>query len=108
MVEVNGKALTGKPVGAVVRQLRRHGLVVRVQWRPSALDTPGKVLSVQPDGRVPAGSQVTVTGALQPEDSSTPDGKPHGNNKTHGDSHRHVHGKAKGQGKGKGKGNGKG
>jgi serine/threonine-protein kinase len=110
MVEVNGDSLTGKPVDMVVRQLRRHGLVVRVQWRPSALDTPGKVLSVQPDGRVPAGSQVTVTGALQPEDSSTRDGKPHGNNKTHGDSHRHVHGKAKGhdKAKGQGKSSGKG
>jgi serine/threonine protein kinase len=110
MVEVNGDSLTGKPVGVVVRQLRRHGLVVRVQWRPSALETPGQVLSVQPDGRVPAGSQVTVTGAYRPEDSSTRDEKPHGSNKTHGDSHRHVHGKAKGhdKAKGQGKSSGKG
>jgi transposase-like protein len=73
-------------------------------------DEPRPVLSVQPDGRVPVGSQVTVTGALQSEDSSTRDEKPHGSNKTPGDSHRHVHGKAKGhdKAKGQGKSSGKG
>jgi eukaryotic-like serine/threonine-protein kinase len=105
MVEVNGDSLTGKPVGEVVRQLRRHGLVVRVLWRPSALELPGKVLSVQPDGRVPAGSQITVTGARLPEDG-TRDEKQHGNSKTQGDSHHHE--KARGQGKAKGHGKGGG
>ena len=104
MVEVNGDSLTGKPVDAVVRQLHRHGLVVHVLWRTSALETPGKVLSVQPDGPVPAGSQITVTGAHQRKDGSTRGEEPHGNNKAIGGSGHHGHGKAKDHGKSSGKG----
>jgi len=66
MVEVNSGSLAGQPVRAVRQQLRQLGLVVRVRWQPSDLQPPRTVLSVQPDGRVPTGSVVFVTGALQP------------------------------------------
>ncbi len=65
VVEVNGDSLAGQPVGAVRQRLRQLGLQVRVLWQPSDQQDPGTVLSVQPSGRVPAGSQVVVTGALQ-------------------------------------------
>ncbi len=65
-VQVSGGALDGLPVTAVRRQLRQLGLRVLVLWRPSGQQPPGTVLSVQPDGRVPAGSIVVVTAALQP------------------------------------------
>jgi serine/threonine-protein kinase len=64
MVEVGG-SLAGQQVGAVSRQLRQLGMVVRVRWRPSGEQAPGTVLSVLPNGRVRAGSLVVVTGALQ-------------------------------------------
>ena len=66
----------GQPVSAVRRQLEQLGLVVRVRWRPSGQD-PGTVLSVQPSGRVPAGSVIVVTAASQLQ----PGGHGHG----HGD-----------------------
>jgi len=66
MVGVNGPSLAGQPVDTVRRQLRELGLVVRVLWQPSDQQEPGTVVSVQPSGRVAAGSQVVVTGALKP------------------------------------------
>ena len=89
MVTVRAADLIGRPVGAVVRELRERGLVVRVRWQRSAAEPPRTVLEVRPAGRVPAGSRVVVTGALAP----------------------HGHGKGgggDGQGKGKGKGKDKG
>jgi serine/threonine-protein kinase len=62
MVEVSSDSLTGQPADAVRRQLQQLGLVVRLAWQPSDQD-PGTVLSVQPSGRVPAGSVITVTAA---------------------------------------------
>jgi beta-lactam-binding protein with PASTA domain len=62
MVEVSSGSLTGQPADAVRRQLQQLGLVVRLAWQPSDQD-PGTVLSVQPSGRVPAGSVITVTAA---------------------------------------------
>jgi tRNA A-37 threonylcarbamoyl transferase component Bud32 len=76
MVEVNGDSLAGQPVETVRQQLRQLGLVVRVLWQPSDQQDPGTVLSVQPSGRVAAGSQVVVTGALQRHGQG--DGNGHG------------------------------
>jgi pentapeptide MXKDX repeat protein len=76
MVGVNGPSLAGQPVDTVRLQLRELGLVVRVLWRPSDQQDPGTVVSVQPSGRVPVGSQVVVTGALHPHGNG--DGNGHG------------------------------
>jgi eukaryotic-like serine/threonine-protein kinase len=81
MVEVNGGSLAGQSVATVRRRLRELGLTVRVQWQPSNLQIPGTVLFVRPDGRVPAGSLVVVTAALQP----------HGHGNGHGKGHGHGH-----------------
>ncbi|HZR49792.1 MAG TPA: serine/threonine protein kinase [Streptosporangiaceae bacterium] len=72
MVQVNGTALAGRPVGAVRALLRREGLAVSVRWLPSSRVPAGRVISVAPAGRVPAGTLVTVTGALRPTPSYTP------------------------------------
>jgi len=84
MVEVSPGSLVGRPAGIADRELRQLGLVVRLAWRPSGQDA-GTVLSVQPSGRVPAGSVITVTVA-----SSVP--YPQG--------HRHGHGDGQGNGNG--------
>jgi hypothetical protein len=81
MIEVNGGSLAGQPVATVRRRLRELGLTVRVLWQPSDLQLPGTVLSVRPDGRVPAGSLIVVTAALQP----------HGHGNGHGKGHAHGH-----------------
>lgn len=76
MVEVSSGSLAGQPVTAVRRQLEQLAVVVRVLWRSGGQD-PGTVLSVQPSGRVPAGSVIVVTAASQLQ----PGGHGHG----HGD-----------------------
>jgi len=63
---VNQAALAGQPVSAVRRQLRQLGLRVRVAWRDNGHQQPGTVVSVQPAGRLPAGTTIVVTGALAP------------------------------------------
>jgi hypothetical protein len=63
-VQVNADALTGQPVAAVAQQLRQLGLQVHVQMVRTGQQPPGTVVSVQPGGQLPAGSSVTVTGAL--------------------------------------------
>jgi hypothetical protein len=93
MVTVRAADLIGRPVGVVARELRERGLVVRVRWQRSAAEPPRTVLAVLPAGRVPAGSRVTVTGALAPPG--------HDKGKDGG-------GGGQGKGKGKGDGNGKG
>ncbi|HEY3735560.1 MAG TPA: serine/threonine protein kinase [Streptosporangiaceae bacterium] len=82
LVNVSGSSLTGQPVSAAVSRLRQLGLVPRVLWRPSSQQRPGTVLSVSPDGQLPVGSTVTVTGALPPQG-----GKPGGHRK----GHKHDH-----------------
>jgi serine/threonine-protein kinase len=84
LVNVSGSSLTGQPVSAAVSRLRQLRLVPRVLWRPSSQQRPGTVLSVSPDGQLPVGSTVTVTGALPP-----PGGKPGGHGKGHGSGHKH-------------------
>jgi len=65
-VDINGAALKGRQVAAVQTWLRRMGLRVTVRWRHSREVAPGRVISVSPSGRMPAGSTVVVTGALRP------------------------------------------
>ena len=65
-VGVNGRALAGQPVSAVVRELRQLGLRPQVVWVTTAEQPPGMVVSVQPAGQLPPGSTVTVTGAQRP------------------------------------------
>jgi len=66
LAEVNQATLIGQPVSAVSRQLRQLGLRVQVIWRHHGHQQPGTVISVQPTGRLPAGTTVAVTGALAP------------------------------------------
>ena len=66
MVEVSASSLVGQPVREVVARLERLGLKVRVRWDATDAQRPGRVVSVQPGGRLSPGSVVTVTGALAP------------------------------------------
>lgn len=66
LAEVSQATLVGQPVSAVRRQLRQLGLRVQVIWRYNGHQQPGTVISVQPTGRLPAGTTVAVTGALAP------------------------------------------
>jgi hypothetical protein len=91
-VEVNAAALTGKRVGAVGPRLRQLGLHPHVVWATNGAQAPGTVISVQPSGRVPIGSAVTVTVALAPP----------------GHRHDHGHGHGGDQGGGDGQGGGGG
>jgi tRNA A-37 threonylcarbamoyl transferase component Bud32 len=81
LVPVSSAALTGQPVDAIRRQLRELGLRVQVVWRYSGHQQPGTVISVQPTGRLPAGTRVVVTGALTPPGHGHKDGggNDHGN-----------------------------
>jgi beta-lactam-binding protein with PASTA domain len=69
-------SLLGRPVGAVRRELRGLGLVVRVQPRPDQQAAPGSVLRIYPNGQVPAGSVVLVTAATRPAPASPPASAP--------------------------------
>jgi serine/threonine-protein kinase len=66
LVDVRPGALIGQPVTASARLLRQHGLNVRVRWLYSAAAPAGTVLAVQPAGPRPAGSVVTLIGAVPP------------------------------------------
>jgi tRNA A-37 threonylcarbamoyl transferase component Bud32 len=83
-IEVNSGSLTGQPVGAVVHQLRQLGLVIHVLWRQSSQQRSGTVLSVQPSGRVAAGSVAVVTGAFPPPGKHQGHGKHKGHGKDEG------------------------
>jgi hypothetical protein len=71
MVDVRDSSFVGRPLGAVRRQLRHDGLRIRVTWQDSA-GPPGEVLRVQPDGRVPAGSMITVVASRAAGASASP------------------------------------
>ena len=79
MVTVNADALTSQPYGEVVQQLRQLGLRVSLQWQPSDQDH-GTVLSVQPSGKVPAGSTVVVTVAAHHDHGGNGNGDGGGGN----------------------------
>jgi hypothetical protein len=84
-IDVNGAALVGEPVTRAVRELHRQGLAVRVQWERTSQQSPGRVVRVDPAGRVPRGSLVTLIGARQPDASSGPGNSGHGHHHGHGD-----------------------
>jgi eukaryotic-like serine/threonine-protein kinase len=69
-IAVNAASLTGRPVGAVLAQLRRLGLRPGLVWVPSSAQPAGTVLQVQPAGTLPRGTTVTVTAASQPPQPS--------------------------------------
>src|SRR5690349_12491145 len=77
-VEVNAGALAGQQARAVTRQLRHMGLRPRVVGAVRGSQPPGTVISVQPSGRVPAGSIVTVTAARPPAGQDNGDGNGQG------------------------------
>jgi eukaryotic-like serine/threonine-protein kinase len=77
-VEVNADALAGQQARAVSQQLRQLGLRPRVVGTVRGGQAPGTVISVQPSGRVPVGSTVTVTAALPPPGQGNGNGQ--GNN----------------------------
>jgi tRNA A-37 threonylcarbamoyl transferase component Bud32 len=66
------RALLGRPVSVVRRELRRLGLVVQVRQRPDQQTAPGSVLRIYPTGQVPAGSVVLLTAATRPAPSTPP------------------------------------
>jgi hypothetical protein len=79
-VEVNADALAGQQASVVSRQLRQLGLRPRVVGAVRGSQEPGTVISVQPSGRLRAGSIVTVTAALPPPGQGNGDGNGQGNN----------------------------
>jgi len=79
-VEVNAGALAGQQASVVSQRLRQMGLRPRVVGTVRGGQAPGTVISVQPSGRVPAGSTVTVTAALPPPGQGNGNGNGQGNN----------------------------
>jgi serine/threonine-protein kinase len=65
-VELSDATLAGQPVTTVTQRLRQLGLHPRVVWANDTLQPQGTVITVEPSGRVPADSVVTVTGAKRP------------------------------------------
>jgi uncharacterized membrane protein YgcG len=85
LVDVHRGALIGQPVTVSARLLQRHGLKVRVRWLFSSVAPAGTVLAVQPAGPRPAGSVITLIGAVSPPPPPAPGpGNP---------GHGHGHGK---------------
>jgi hypothetical protein len=61
-VQVNQASFIGQPVSSVTQALTQLGLTPAVTYTGSGQDQfPGTVISVEPNGPVPAGSTVTVT-----------------------------------------------
>jgi hypothetical protein len=65
-VLVAAPALVGKPATAVRSELRKLGLKPRLVKSVTTAQAAGLVVSVQPGGRLPLGSVVTVTEAVAP------------------------------------------
>jgi hypothetical protein len=66
---VSSAALAGQPARPVVRQLRRDGLQVCIEWAPAQGSAPtGTIIAVSPEGVVEAGAVVTLTVAAPPGD----------------------------------------
>jgi eukaryotic-like serine/threonine-protein kinase len=79
-VEVNDGVLAGQQASAVSQQLRQLGLRPRVVRAVRGGQVPGTVISVQPNGQVPAGSIVTVTAAAHGHGHGNGHGNGQGNN----------------------------
>lgn len=71
-VEVDRRALLGEPIAIARAQLERRHLKVLVRWRRTTAQRPGRVVAVNPAGKVSADALVTITGAQAPSD-----GPPH-------------------------------
>lgn len=78
-VEVNGQAFIGLPVGVAVKELKRLHLLVRVRSVKTDAQPRGRVVAVDPTGRVPVGSLVTVFGAQRGHGHDHGKGHDHGN-----------------------------
>jgi len=63
LVTVDGSALRGQPVPVVAARLRALGLTVTIRWVPGSGLPAGRVVAVQPAGRLAPGTHVLVTGA---------------------------------------------
>jgi len=83
-VSVQSSSLIGLPVTAVARQLRQLGLVVQLRVRPTSQELGGTVVSVQPAGKVAAGSVVVVTGAVHPRPAADNHGRDGGDGRDGG------------------------
>jgi hypothetical protein len=79
MVTVNAASYVGMPYQTVDGELAKLGVVPRVAYRASQ-QPAGTVLNVTPNGRLPAGSPVTVTVAQPP---APPPGPGPGHDKHH-------------------------
>jgi len=108
LVDVHRGALIGQPVTAAAGLLRRHGLKVRVRWQFSTAAPAGIVLAVQPAGRRPAGSVITLIGAVPPPPSPAPGDRGHGPGHSDGPGHGHGNGHGHGPGHGGDGGQGNG
>jgi hypothetical protein len=78
---VDENALIGQPVSTVRDTLRSLGLVPQIVYvsQDGQSQSPGTVLSVEPNGQVSPGQTITVT-AIQPHDhGGGGDGNGHGN-----------------------------
>jgi hypothetical protein len=92
-IDVNIDSLLGQPVDIVANRLRQQGLIPWILWRSSKQQQPGRVTAIWPTGQRPAGSVVTVVGALRgpvtaapsPPQASTPEGNGNGKHKGKGD-----------------------
>ncbi|HEY3904174.1 MAG TPA: protein kinase [Streptosporangiaceae bacterium] len=65
-VDVDRRALIGEPIWIVRAKLERHHLTVLVRWRVTAAQPPGRVVAVNPAGKLSPDAVVTVTGAQAP------------------------------------------
>jgi serine/threonine-protein kinase len=105
-IDVDIDSLLGQPVGTVVRRLQQQGLVPRILWRSSDQQQPGRVAAIWPTGQRPAGSLVTVVGALRSSATAAPSSPQAGSLDSSGSGSGKGKGKGNGNGNSKGKGNG--
>jgi serine/threonine-protein kinase len=71
-IDVNVDSLLGQPVASVAKRLRQQGLIPRIVWHPSDQQQPGRVTAIWPAGQRPAGSVVTIVGALRSPVTAAP------------------------------------
>jgi eukaryotic-like serine/threonine-protein kinase len=86
-VLVRASALIGQPAHQVARELRSHGLIVRIARARAPGRRPDTVIGVTPSGWLRPGTSVQLTAARRP--SHWP---PHGRHGDHGHGHTHRHG----------------
>lgn len=72
LVQVHPGALVGQPVAVVVKKLDKLGLRAHVVRVVTSKQPAGRVVSVKPGGKVPAGSLITVMVAVQASPAPSP------------------------------------